>query len=1214
MSALPALAEEVRFVWEAQNYGKPGYIFNDSRIEAKVTPGLGNCVLVSKARPAARIVLAARPTCAAQVAAAELQHYVQKITGARLAITSDMVSPFGGPKVLIGESKLTRSLGLENKDFKEQEYLIRSYGNMLVLMGRDEQEFGIIDYEGTGLWPDFNIYYEWKKKPEPSKKIGSVYAVDEFLERFCGVRWFMPGEIGEVCPKQDSLAVANVDLRLRPWSDYRWYGPQNFRDYFSFIGSGKPDVSYVQRHGQRGWRAINLFMMRMKVVGTEAYGANHSLIGEWFKNRFKDRPEVWDGIKAKGYGDDVKQLCLTSDSLLDVVVQDAKDYAAAKTNHERARGRYFMVMAHDYSSRWCKGDVCSKALRKDSEQSFTFWRDGASNYMWGLVDRVARRLKAELPGMWASCCAYAEYTLPPDFELSDNVAVTFCRVMPEYFSHPKYKPFARKWLTEWSKRVPRLYLWEYFDHIQSNGFEKFFPGIFLHEIEDDIRFLRSIGVKGAFNELNSIRSCVPNFAQDHLNLYVFLKLLSQDRQADIRSEELFDDYCKKFYGPAAEPMSRFFRKMEERYTNPANYKRAEGTPAHQLREVNSWARVCPPRTLRELGEMIDEAGSLALEQPFRERVELIRSAVYGMMVKNGERFAYGHIRSQKAAGLGFINRPFTIIGDNPGHVLNPGQFDLDSQGNIYLPSWDSQEVLKFNPEGEVILRIPARHGARCVCVDRQGNLYVASYRRVLKYRPDGAKAFDFASGTKCSLAKGKDVRSIAVSNNGEVWLLVGPNLIERYDKEGRLLETSRLPGEIKLKQARHIKFNGEILAILDSALRRIYLYHLDANRLEALDIPGKAALYSGLGMDRKGRIYVGVSNRIIIFEKQKDGYQKSGEFLPKHPYPIDIEFDSDENVFVATVKGLTKYDRKFEPLPDFKGEADLGADGLKDGQFACPIDLCADGQDNLFVCDFSDTKVQKLTPGGNVEWVARTKRRYNCCITIDGTGNLYVGNMSYPIVTKLSPDGKILWERGRDFLKGSVRGIASVPGGLYLAEYGKFDGQYCTKLWKLTSELEPVKDFGSNGWVFLELDGKRLAVANKITVDAAGHIYWLAGYQGIVKLKPDGRPARDFMKGTTHILNLKGKLSWTWAPDRKLVHFSDVAIAKDGTFLVLDSKDDRIVRIDSEGRYRGEFGATGYGPGQMRNISAVILSPSGVLHVADRANSRIYRIPISSIK
>ncbi|MDP6117882.1 MAG: hypothetical protein QGG53_38940, partial [Planctomycetota bacterium] len=142
MSALPALAEEVRFVWEAQNYGKPGYIFNDSRIEAKVTPGLGNCVLVSKARPAARIVLAARPTCAAQVAAAELQHYVQKITGARLAITSDMVSPFGGPKVLIGESKLTRSLGLENKDFKEQEYLIRSYGNMLVLMGHDEQEFG----------------------------------------------------------------------------------------------------------------------------------------------------------------------------------------------------------------------------------------------------------------------------------------------------------------------------------------------------------------------------------------------------------------------------------------------------------------------------------------------------------------------------------------------------------------------------------------------------------------------------------------------------------------------------------------------------------------------------------------------------------------------------------------------------------------------------------------------------------------------------------------------------------------------------------------------------------------------------------------------------------------------------------------------------------------------------------------------------------------
>ena len=628
MSVGHGMGQEIPFVWQSDTYGKPGYL-QGGRVAEKITPGKGSCGLVYKGKAQARIILAAKPTRAAQVAATEFQHYVEKITGARLRIVSDKVRPHPGYKVLIGESALTRALGLSNDGFKDQEYLIGSYGSMLVLMGRDEQEFGLIDYEGTGLWPEFSCYYEWRRKPQWAKRIGSVYAVDEFLQRYCGVRWFMPGPMGEVVPKRDGLSAANTLVRLRPWSDYRWYGPQNFRDYFNFIGSGKPDVSFPQRYGSKGWRAINLWMMRMKVFGTEAYGCNHSLVGEWFKKRLEGQPKVWAQVRAQGYGDDSKQLCLTSPKLVEMLVQDGKDYVAEKSNHERSHGRYFPIMAHDYGGQWCRCANCRKLLPdKSSDRSFAFWRDKASNYAWRLVDTVARRFKTELPGVWTCCCAYAEYTLPPDFELSDNVACTFCRVLVEYFKHPEYKPFAQKWLREWTQRVQRVYVWEYFDHIQMNGMEAFFPGIFLAEIERDLRFLRSIGVKGVFNELNSMHSCIPNIAQDHLNLYVFLKLLSQDRKEDLKASDLLADYAKQFYGPAAAPMKAFFTLAEKRFTNPDNWKLA----GDQV--LADWDVVCPPKVLSQFGVLVTKAESLATADPYKTRVRLVREAIYGMMEKN----------------------------------------------------------------------------------------------------------------------------------------------------------------------------------------------------------------------------------------------------------------------------------------------------------------------------------------------------------------------------------------------------------------------------------------------------------------------------------------------------------------------------------------------------------------------------------------------------
>jgi len=93
-----------------------------------VRAGMAPLILVRDEQPDATIVLAEKPTRAAQLAAFELQHHVRLITGAELPITHELTDA-RGVRVLVAESSATRALGLKSADFGPQEYLIRCTRN-----------------------------------------------------------------------------------------------------------------------------------------------------------------------------------------------------------------------------------------------------------------------------------------------------------------------------------------------------------------------------------------------------------------------------------------------------------------------------------------------------------------------------------------------------------------------------------------------------------------------------------------------------------------------------------------------------------------------------------------------------------------------------------------------------------------------------------------------------------------------------------------------------------------------------------------------------------------------------------------------------------------------------------------------------------------------------------------------------------------------------
>ena len=80
-------------------------------------------------------------------------------------------------------------------------------------------------------------------------------------------------------------------------------------------------------------------------------------------------------------------------------------------------------------------------------------------------------------------------------------------------------------------------------------------------------------------------------------------------------------------------------------------------------------------------------------------------------------------------------------------------------------------------------------------------------------------------------------------------------------------------------------------------------------------------------------------------------------------------------------------------------------------------------------------------------------------------------------------------------------------------------------------------------------------------------------------------------------------------PGSDATHFAkpqDVAFLPDGRILVADGLDNhRVVILDRDARYIGEFGGNGKAPGQFNGVHAVAVGPDGRIFALDRSGGRV---------
>jgi len=647
--------------------------------------------LVRDGTPTATIVTATTPTPAARLAALEVRHHVHQITGVALAVRTD-ADAVAGARLLVGESRATREMGLIGMDFEPQEYLVCFAPDAVVILGRDWHDTPANrSEEGRGTnWQ--RVLADWRHridygaavgdKPDGAKielpgifdDQGTCYAAYDFLERYCGVRWYGPTPLNVVHPRQSTLIVKGGEVRRSPALRYR-----------EGFGGGRPLVK-AQWNNPTGDQ-LNLYWRRLR-VGGEKWAGNHSFMS--FQDRFlkknPERPELFEGERPEFFaqgrsgGPGSRQLCLTNPALIRQVAQDARDYFGGKgiKGYQLAMGDYFAVVPLDNAA-WCQCQRCQEVIARDRENRNAghFNSGTGTHYIFGFINAVAREVRKTHPDKYISALAYHVYAFKPtEFELEPNVAIAPCLQVRNYWApriREHEKQFYRKWV---QPRDRPIYLWNYYcfpiEPAVMRGWHCF-PGFSARPLGELIKQYHADGVRGVF--LCGIG--------EQVDFYLTMKMYDDPT---LDPESLLDEFFTCYFGAAAEPMKRFHDRIEATFTDPANYPaavRTQDVQYHQTEEI-AWSHLGTEERMTELGGYMERAKALAGTEREKERVATWDRGVWQYMVDGKRKYeariglirtppphsavAEGYVRDVRVRASAEPDRPaYTVVN---GHQMN----------------------------------------------------------------------------------------------------------------------------------------------------------------------------------------------------------------------------------------------------------------------------------------------------------------------------------------------------------------------------------------------------------------------------------------------------------------------------------------------------------------------------------------------------------------
>jgi len=544
----------------------------------------GAFVIEKKGMPGA-IVLEANAPDSVQLAATELQTYLRRVTGADIPIQNkaDAKSAF---TIYLGDTPFAREKGIETKDMAPDGFRILADENWMIIAGKDYTGKPQTGYDNPYR---INESYNTKLKISAFGDTGTQQGVYHFLRQAAGIRWYMPGPLGEIVPEKEKIEVGRMDISKHPEFQQRYA-------YFCFFSSSDEDALWYKRVGYGTPFPVQIshsfgkFFLKYKDTNPEYFAI------------IDGTPDFTNRSTVMGEGN----YNLTNPGLIKQAVKDLNEYLD-KNPHQKI----VPLSPNDGLLRISEDPESQAQLDLSMGEGGKF-----SNYIWDFVNKVAIEVAKTHPDRLVGCIAYGAYGLPPSNieKLSPNVAVVICKLRRGN-NDQEYRERQRAMVDEWAKKADTVYTWEYYCEMLFNpgwrGFPVFFPQI----VKDDLAYLQG-KVRGEFLEAESwtydqyanpaeIRINYPGL--QHPLLYVTAQMLWDPNQ-DLKA--MLDEYYPLFYGPAADEMRGFWETTEK---------------AWMARGANdSPSSVYKRNTLQEMLAYLEKAkAATEPESDYRKRVEMI---------------------------------------------------------------------------------------------------------------------------------------------------------------------------------------------------------------------------------------------------------------------------------------------------------------------------------------------------------------------------------------------------------------------------------------------------------------------------------------------------------------------------------------------------------------------------------------------------------------
>jgi hypothetical protein len=536
--------------------------------------------LVEHSAAKATIVVGEKASADERAAAAELSSYIEKATGAEFPVRHSAVK--GAARIFVGAASCPP--------------------RAVDRLGKIGADGWLIETE-----PDGSLVIAGNGRD------GTSMAVYQFLQRFAGIRWLWPGELGEIVPKRSSLTVSEVSIHQEPAYVWRDLGPGGalWGSMDKLAAERKLGVSERHQQIEKLWEKRNGF------GGLLIYGGhamNEILPPAVYGPTYPEYYALVNGKRSWEHADGKHgaQPCTTDPDVIRLVAAYTDNFFKQHPDYDA-----FSISLNDGGG-FCECDRCrrldagaTQMQAEDPELGKAGGRRVITDRILTFANEVADRLAKTDPGKKLILFAYGPYKQPPTHvKPHPNVII-------QYTFHAsldwnlKAEEQQYRETGAWSGGAKGLGVYEYF--IQGNSPD--IPRLMPEPIARSVRKLREQGYRYYQTQAGD------GYAVNGLNYYVLGRLL-WDPSDDVR--QIQSDYVETGFGKAAPAVGRYFARLEDQWKAQDGVAVAMDAPT--LSQYERVAEAYPSRFRAECRADLEEAYRLSSGDE-RDRVHFLQKGL-----------------------------------------------------------------------------------------------------------------------------------------------------------------------------------------------------------------------------------------------------------------------------------------------------------------------------------------------------------------------------------------------------------------------------------------------------------------------------------------------------------------------------------------------------------------------------------------------------------